>query len=820
METHIKLKTYADILLPLPLEGFFTYSIPDETPFLSEGMRVIVPFGKTKTYTGICVKIHHLSPLLYEAKEIIQVVDATPIATPEQIDLWKWIASYYLCTPGEVFRAAIPSIFILESETLLQNAHTDINENDLLDDEWLVWEALQLNHVLPLSEVVKIVNHKKVYGLVQRLIEKKIIHVYEDVKEKYKVKTQKYVNINPAFSSPEALAALLSETTSKGQRELLMLFFQERATKNGLVLLQEFSEKNNISKSRIQRLVDKGVLEITENEISRFELYHAHAKEIVFSDAQQSAYHSLSKQLEQKNICVLHGLTSSGKTQLYIKQIQTYIDNHQQVLFLVPEIALTTQLVSRLRTYFGSKVLVYHSKNSDAERAEVWLQVLRHASTEGQLIVGARSTVFLPFRNLSLIVVDEEHEQNYKQTDPSPRYHARDVATVLAKKFQAKVILGSATPSLETYYNTQNQKYGLVVLNERFGGSVLPEFELISLKDKAFRKQMKGHFSDTLIERIHETLSLNKQVILFQNRRGFAPVLECLSCGNVPQCPHCDVSLTVHKFKNELRCHYCGYSENIHQHCQVCHTSDLDTKGFGTEQIELEVASLFPQTSIARLDQDSTRGKKSYENIFESFQKGKTQILIGTQMLAKGLDFENVGLVGVLQADSMLYFPDFRAFERSFQLLTQVSGRAGRSNERGKVVIQTYNPTHPIIHQVIENDYTQMFKEQLEDRFQFQYPPYFKLIKIQVRHKNYNTTKEAASWLSSVIKQSVSIIVLGPEEPAISRIKNMYIRDILLKIPNTTSLSDVKNQLRRIRKSFETIGLYKSVKLSINVDVY
>lgn len=810
--------SFADILLPLPLDGFFTYKIPSEFT-ISIGSRVVVPFGKSKTYTGVCVKIHNLPPLYYKAKEIIQVVDEQAIVTPSQIELWKWMSSYYLCSIGEVFKAALPSIFLLESETLLQNAHADINPDDLQDDEWLVWEALQLNNILPLNEVVKIVNKKNVYRLVQRLLDKRVIHIYEEVKEKYKVKTQKLIEIDERFSSPEALAGLLSETKSEGQRELLMQFFQERANTKGKVIFNEFSEKYGISKARIQGLVKKGILHIVEEEISRFHKYIADQKEIIFSEAQQLAFDALHSQLKDKDVCVLHGVTSSGKTQLYVKFIEEHLNLGKQVLFLVPEIALTTQLVGRMRAYFGEKVWVFHSKNNDSERAEVWLKVLHHKS-EGQLIIGTRSSVFLPFQHLSLIIVDEEHEVNYKQTDPSPRFHARDVATVIAKRASSKVILGSATPSLETYYNTQNQKYGLVPLGERFGGAQMPEFELVNLKEKYFKKQMYGHFSDRLIESIHECISEGRQVILFQNRRGFAPVLECKSCGHVPQCPHCDVSLTVHKFRNELRCHYCGFSETVHQHCKACHSSDLDTKGFGTEQLELEMAELFPQTIIARLDQDSTRNKNSYENILEAFQKGKTQILIGTQMLAKGLDFENVGLVGILQADSMLYFPDFRAFERSFQLITQVSGRAGRSTKLGKVIIQAFDPNHNIIQQVVSGDYEMMFKEQLEDRYKFQYPPYYRLIKIQLKHKNYDTVKEASYWMSSVIKQSVNIIVLGPEEPTISRVKNMYLRDIMLKISVHQPLAEIKKNLRKNFKSFETIGSFKGVRIHINVDVY
>jgi primosomal protein N' (replication factor Y) len=515
----------------------------------------------------------------------------------------------------------------------------------------------------------------------------------------------------------------------------------------------------------------------------------------------------------------LHGVTSSGKTEIYIKLIEDCLTTGKQILYLLPEIALTTQLVGRLRDYFGNKVAIFHSKYSNNERVEVWRQVLV-ASSKAQIVIGARSALFLPFSNLGLVIVDEEHEQTFKQVDPSPRYHARDASIVLASSFKAKVLLGSATPSIETYFNAQSGKYGLVEISERYGNVRMPEIELVDLKDKYFRKKMSGHFSDTLIEEITRALSLGEQVILFQNRRGFSPVVECMTCGHVPQCAQCDVSLTYHKHKNQLRCHYCGYSMAKPTNCHACSSIHLTTKGFGTEQIQQELIELFPSTKIGRMDQDTTRGKFGFEKIIDSFKNLEIDVLVGTQMLAKGLDFDNVSLVGIMNADNMLYHPDFRAFERSFQMMTQVSGRSGRSQKQGKVIIQTYNPDHNTIQQVVRNDYLGMYKEQLYDRQIYHYPPYFKLIKLTLKHRDFDKLKEGSMWMYQVIKQNLAIPVLGPEEPPISRIRNEYIRTILVKIPQKQSLQGTKKTIQKMLNSFESVAIYRSIKVSVNVDLY
>jgi primosomal protein N' (replication factor Y) (superfamily II helicase) len=542
-------------------------------------------------------------------------------------------------------------------------------------------------------------------------------------------------------------------------------------------------------------------------------------KELKLSEAQQNAYNQINASFKEKEVCLLHGVTSSGKTLVFTKLIEDCLHQGKQILYLLPEIALTTQLVERLRDYFGNKVAVFHSKYNNNERVEVWNHVLNNA-TKAQIVLGARSALFLPFSNLGLIIVDEEHEPTYKQSDPSPRYHARDAAVVLANYHQAKVVLGTATPSIETYHNATSGKYALVELLERYNKIQIPEIVLIDLKDAYFRKKMTGHFSESLLESISEALALGEQVILFQNRRGYSPVVECITCGHVPQCQHCDVSLTYHKNKNQLRCHYCGYSIAHPTSCHSCSSKNLTTKGFGTEQIQQELTTLFPQAKIGRMDQDTTKGKYGFEKIIDSFQNRSIDILVGTQMLAKGLDFENVCLVGIMNADNMLYHPDFRAFERSFQMIMQVAGRSGRHEKQGKVIIQTYNPYHAIIQQVTNNDYLSMFKEQLYERKIYNYPPYCKLIKITLKHKDFEKLKQGATWLYQVLQQNLNIPVLGPEEPAINRIRNEYLRIIMIKIPQNKSITTTKATINKMMNSFESVSQYRAIRVTLNVDFY
>ena len=535
---------------------------------------------------------------------------------------------------------------------------------------------------------------------------------------------------------------------------------------------------------------------------------------------QSKTLDEISKSFENKEITLLKGVTSSGKTEIYVKLIEQALLEEKQVLYLVPEIALTSQLVGRLKQYFGNQISVYHSRYSNNERVEVWQHVLE-GSEKAKIVLGARSAIFLPFKNLGMIIVDEEHEGSYRQFDPAPRYHARDTAIVLASNFKAKTLLGSATPSLESYYNaTVSKKYGLAELNERYNNVLMPEIELVDIKDKYKRKKMKGHFSDRLIDEMTEALDNGFQIILFQNRRGFSPIVECNTCGHSPQCTNCDVSLTYHQYKNQLRCHYCGYTRAMLINCLSCGSTELDNKGFGTEQIQEEVSAIFQDIKVARMDLDTTRGKYSYEKIISAFENKEIDVLVGTQMLTKGLDFRNVKLVGVMNADNLLNFPDFRAHERSYQLMQQVSGRAGRTKERGKVLIQTYNPHHKILQQVSVNDYESMFREQLDERYNYKYPPIYRLIKITLRHRDYNKVNDGAEWLAKSLRQLFRQHVLGPEFPPISRIRNQYHKNILIKIPDHQSLGKTKEAILKIKNSFLSIKDFRPIKVVLNVDNY
>ena len=813
---------FIEVIVPLSLPKTFTYTVSEsEYTFIKKGMRIAVPFGKSKIYTAVVIDLHQTPPTLYQAKEIHQILDERPIVNEIQIAHWFWIASYYMCNIGDVYRGALPSALLLESETLIsQNKDFFIDETTLADDEFLIYEALQHQSSLKISDIVAILDKKTVFPVIQKLINKNIIFLQEEIQEEYKPKLIRYIRLHKNYLLEEKLVALLKGLKSEKRKNLVLHYFKLQAQERKPISVKQLTETAQSSPAIIKALVEKEIFEeyfIQEDRVN-FDKNKIE-NELVLSEAQQEAFSEIERSFAEKEVTLLHGVTSSGKTEIYTKLIENYIANGKQVLYLLPEIALTTQLVSRLTAHFGNKVAVFHSKYSNNERVEVWNNVNQQSET-AQIVIGARSALFLPFCNLGLIIVDEEHEQTFKQQDPAPRYHARDAAIVLAHSHQAKVLLGSATPSIETYYNASSGKFGLVTLKERFGKVQMPEIELVDLKDYYFRKKMTGHFSIALIEAITEAFSNNEQVILFQNRRGFSPVLECISCGHVPQCPQCDVSLTYHKYKNQLRCHYCGYSMAKPTNCHVCSSVDLETKGFGTEQIELELAELFPQKNIKRMDQDTTRGKYSFEKIIDGFKNREIDVLVGTQMLAKGLDFDNVSLVGIMNADNMLYYPDFRAFERSFQMMTQVAGRSGRSEKRGKVIIQTYNPLHNVIQQVTDHNYEGMYTEQLYERKIYHYPPFYRVIRLTLKHRDFEKLKEGATWLYEVLQQNLTTPVLGPEEPAIGRIRNEYIRTIMIKIPAETSLQGTKKTIRKILNSFDLVSQYRTVKVTVNVDFY
>jgi primosomal protein N' (replication factor Y) len=824
---------FVEVILPLSLAKTFTYSVSEaEYLYIKKGMRVAVPFGKSKIYTALVIDAHQIKPDLYEAKEIHQILDEKPIVNEIQIKHWQWIASYYMCAIGDVYRGAMPTALLLESETLITAKKVIvIDEAELTDEEYLIYQALQIQSSLKVKDIIAILNKKNIFPVIQKLIDKNVLVLEEEMQDTYKPKLVRYVRLHAKYDANQGLAALMEDLkNATKQKEVVLCYFQLKASgktyanagkdESKPITVKKLVEQSQSSSSIVKALIDKGIFE--EYFIQQDRVVYSGKvsdKELQLSEIQNQAFVAIKDNFNTKEVCLLHGVTSSGKTEIYIKLIEKYLATGQQILYLLPEIALTTQLVGRLRNHFGDKVAVFHSKYNNNERVEVWNQVLQN-SEKAQITIGARSALFLPFHDLGLIIVDEEHEQTFKQMDPAPRYHARDTAIVLANFYKSKVLLGSATPSIETYFNAVSDKYGLVEIKERYGKVMMPDIALVDLKDKYFRKRMKGHFSDTLIDGIASAVSLGEQVILFQNRRGYSPLLECMTCGHVPQCQQCDVSLTYHKHKNQLRCHYCGYSIAKPTHCHSCSSVDLTTKGFGTEQIQQELEILFPDSKIGRMDQDTTRGKFGFEKIIDSFKNREIDILVGTQMLAKGLDFDNVSLVGIMNADNMLYHPDFRAFERSFQMMTQVAGRAGRSEKQGKVIIQTYNPDHNTIQQVTTNNYAGMYKEQLYDRQIYKYPPYYRIIKLTLKHRDFEKLKEGANWLYQVMNQNLQIPVLGPEEPAINRIRNEYIRTIIIKLPQNTSIVGTKKTIQKMLNSFDAVAQYRAIKVMVNVDFY
>ena len=812
---------FIDVILPLPLQKRFTYAISEaEANFLQEGMRVAVPFGKSKIYTAITAAIHQNPPQVYEAKPINQILDNAPLITNHQLKFWNWIASYYMCAEGEVLKAALPGAFLLESESIVQlTKEANIEETELNDEEYLVIEALQRQSSIKIQEVAKILDKKNVLPILNELVQKGLVLLNQEIYEQYKPKKIRYVRLNSVYDNEANMHRLLDELeNAPKQKEALLSYFSLKAQHKKPLKAKELSDKSGVSTAIIKSLIKKEILEEFYKKTDRVSFEEESSlTNIKLSEIQQKAFSEIEAGLVEQDVCLFHGVTSSGKTEIYIKLIEKVIARGQQALYVLPEIALTTQLIDRLRAYFGDKVLVYHSKYSVNERVEVYQHILQD-SEKARIVIGARSSIFLPFANLGLVVVDEEHETSFKQFDPAPRYHARDAAVVLAKLFNAKIILGSATPSLESYFNAQHHKYAFVELNRRYANVLDPEIEIVDIKTKYKKKEMKGHFSDRMLTEIKDTLDGGEQVILFQNRRGFSPVLECNTCGHSPQCPNCDVSLTYHSHNNQLRCHYCGYHIAMQKKCMACDSPEITTKGFGTEQIETELKAIFPDYKTARMDQDTTRGKYAYEKLINAFEQQEIDILIGTQMLSKGLDFRKVNLVGVMNADNLLNFPDFRAHERSFQLMLQVAGRAGRTKKRGKVLIQSYNPHHQIIQQVSTGDYSGMYKDQLEERYNYKYPPFHRLIRITLKCRDYSKTNDAAEWLATGMKNVFKENVLGPEFPPVARIRNEYYKNILLKIPQQQSLGKTKKVLQRIMESFRAIGAFRSVKVVINVD--
>lgn len=813
---------FVEVILPLAITGTYTYRVPvDMATEIVVGKRVVVQFGKSKIYSALIHQIHQNAPERYEAKYILEVLDDSPIVTPSQFKLWEWISEYYLCNLGEVMQGALPSALKLASETKIIAADLDtVDRTGLSDQEYLILDALDISSEIKVSDIVKLLGQKSVFPILKRLFDKGIIRISEELNEKYKPKKNIFVRLNPIFNDGQAKKELF-ESLSRAPKQLdaLLTYIQMSRTQES-ISRKELIEASGCGASIFKALVDKEIFDIEEKVVNRLSMEElAEIPNLTLSAIQQQALTEIHTSFLEKGVVLLHGITASGKTLLYVELIKEQLAKGNSVLYLLPEIALTTQIIERLKVHFGDTIGVYHSRMTDQERAEVWKRTL---TGEIKLLLGARSSVFLPFEKLGLIIVDEEHEVSYKQFEPAPRYHARDTAIFMGWLHNAKVLLGSATPSVESYYNAKAKKYGLVNLEERFGSAQLPSIQVVSLKEERNKKKANPLFTTELIVLIEQALEKKEQVILFQNRRGHSPFLLCRTCGYSPKCIHCDVSLTFHKSSGKLHCHYCGFKEELLQVCPACGSTHIENKGFGTERIEEELSFLLPDAKLGRLDLDTTRSKNSFERILTDFEEQRFDILIGTQMVAKGLDFGKVSLIGIINADSLLNYPDFRAFERSFSMLSQVSGRAGRRGVLGKVLIQAYDTKHRVLEQVVAHDFQSMFMAEVTERKNFAYPPFYWLIQIDVRHKKQEIAIASSDRLAVLLKQQFGAQrVLGPEQPLIGRVRNYYIQTILLKFERkSTSITKAKEALRAILLYYNTDKLNKGSYLQIDVDPY
>lgn len=812
---------FVEVVLPLSIAKTYTYRVPFEwNEKIKVGVRVIVQFGKNKVYSAIVKTVSTEAPQKYEAKYIMDVVDDDAIVDQGQLALWEWMSDYYMCQLGEVMQAALPAALKMASETkIVASENPELDRTSLSDKAYLVLEALDVAGELRVADVTKILGQKSVFPLLRSLFEKGFILISEEIKERYKPKTKSFLHLASIYNDNEGKRLLLDGLNrAPKQQDAVLGFLQLIKTKED-ISRQDLMEVSACGAGAITALIDKGVFEVHEKVISRFEgVDLLMTKEFEFSELQQEAFAKINTSFEDKDVVLLHGVTASGKTQLYIRLIEQAIASGKNALYLLPEIALTAQITERLKLHFGNQLGVYHSKFNDNERAEVWHKVLKN---EFRIIIGARSSVFLPFRELGLIIVDEEHENSYKQFDPAPRYHARDTAIYLAHLHQAKVLLGSATPSVESYYNARAGKYGLVQLLKRFGEAQLPEIEIVDIPEESRKNKMHSYFSETLLNGIKEAVARKEQVILFQNRRGHTPFVQCNTCGYVAKCVNCDVSLTYHKTSHLLHCHYCGHSEAPINVCPACGMPHMESKGFGTERVEEELEILMPDLRIGRLDLDSTRGKHGFDKIITAFDEHEYDVLIGTQMVAKGLDFGRVSLIGIINADTIINFPDFRAYERSFSLFSQVAGRAGRRDSVGRVVIQTYTPNHRVIEQVVQHDYDGMFMKEVTERKNFYYPPFYRLIRLDVKHPDQQQTLDSAQKLANLLRATLGNRVLGPEPPLVARVRNNYIQTITLKIERgNVSIAKVKELIRTAILSFELDKLNAGVRIQIDVDPY
>lgn len=808
---------YAEVIIPLALPQNYTWSIPNSMQEgIMVGMRVEVMLGANKRYAGIIKKILADQPKTFNPKPIIGILDEVPIVYPSQLSLWEWMAEYYMCTEGEIMQAAIPSHLKISSESVfILNEDYLPDSTSLSDSEYIIAEALQIKKELSLSEIQKLLDKKSVYSIVNKLIQKKVCFIQETMKDKYKQKEEIYLHLHPQFKEESKLEQVLNEWSRAPKQLSLLLAFLHYYKTEGEVKQKSILEKAGASHAQLKSLIEKNILIAEKRKIDRLAGIYAseNIQKDVLSKAQLDALHSIQEQLNQFPVCLLHGITGSGKTQIFVSLINEALKQNKQTLYMLPEIALTAQMIRRLKMYFGNEIAIYHSKFNPNERVEIWNKV---KSGEIKVVLGARSALFLPYKNLGLVVIDEEHDPSYKQQEPAPRYQARDTAIYYANKMKAKVVLGSATPSVETYYNAEQHKYGYTYLNERFEKGALPSIELIDTK-----KQMTGAniLTPSLLSSIKKTMENNKQVILFQNRRGYAPYLICETCGWIPHCQHCDVTLTYHKLKNVLSCHYCGASYPLVNTCQACGKSQFKQKSFGTEQIEEKIHQAIPGITVARMDLDNIKGKNEHDHLIQQFEKKQIDILVGTQMVTKGLDFENVDLVGIVDADSLLNFNHYRVNERAFQMMEQVSGRAGRKNENGKVLIQVSQINHPIIQYLQKHDYFGFYQFEIKNRKHFAYPPFSRLMSILFKHVDNHIAEEAANHFLSVLPFEMQKTILGPAQPLINRIRNKYIWEICVKIaPQLKQLQIAKKQLQHYIRLIQAHPRYKAVQIIIDID--
>jgi len=813
---------YAQVLLPIRLPQAFTYKIPEELKGkLRFGQRVLVQFGPRRIQSALVWSTHSQKPD-QEIKSIIGILDEQAVINEFQKELWEWMADYYLCTLGEIMKAALPAGLKLESHTriLINNEFESLEP--MSEVEELAWLYLLKNPGCSIYDLGSVLKRKNPLPIIHKLVNKGAIYLEEKLIDRYKHKTETHIQLAENYQSESDFHTLLdSLKRAPKQMACLEAYLHniEDLTKPAkrLIPQKKFIKEYDSSKSGLNSLIKKGIFLKSQVEVSRLKGETRQLEELKELNPEQAKVLAKLKVSPKNSVNLIHGITSSGKTEIYIHLIKASLDKGKQVLYLLPEIALTEQIISRLRKVFGSTIGVFHSKYSDSERVELWKDVLSE-SNQYKLILGARSALFLPFTNLDLVIVDEEHETSFKQHDPAPRYNARDAAIVMARIHQARVILGTATPSLETYYNAKSGKFNLLNLKKRHKDIPLPDIVVANTKEAYRKKRIKGHFTPELLEAIDQALVNKEQIILFQNRRGYSPYLECDTCGHIPKCQNCDVSLTLHKYRNQLVCHYCGYAENAKAQCPSCHNNSLRTRGMGTEGLEDETGIIFPEARIARLDMDTARSRKGYAKILGDFEEGKTDILIGTQMVSKGLDFSNVKVVGIINADNMLHFPDFRSFERSFQLMTQVSGRAGRSKDQGLVVIQSFDPTHRIIQQVLQNNYQGLYESELRERREFGYPPFTRLIRLTFKHKNIDLVNRCSHVFTKELRARWTSRILGPQAPGISKVQQYHLRQVLIKSAKGKEHKQIRAHIRDLISKMSQEKTFRSVIIQPDVD--